>query len=122
NEGETLSPGSPIVTVTDLRRVRIAAEVDEYDVQRLAVGNRATITAEGSEQTWAGHIEEIPDAVVARRVNPQDPARPTDVRVLIAKVALDGPTKLKLGQRVEVEIEPSGARAAADTAARRPDP
>ena len=106
NAGETVSPGSPIVRIADLQHVRVEAEVDEFDAHRLTIGDRATITAEGSSATWQGHVEEIPDAVVARRLNPQDPGRPTDVRVLVAKIALDRPTSLKLGQRVEVEIEP----------------
>jgi RND family efflux transporter MFP subunit len=105
NEGETLSPGSPIVSIADLRRVRVEAEVDEFDAQRVSLGDPATITIEGSDMTLHGHVEEIPDAVVARRLNRQDPARPTDVHVLEAKIALDAPTSLKLGQRVEVEIE-----------------
>ena len=110
NEGETLSPGSPIVSIADLRRVRIEAEVDEFDAQRLSVGDPVTITVEGSDVTLHGHVEEIPDAVVARQLNRQDPARPTDVHVLEAKIALDAPTTLKLGQRVEVEIEPRANR------------
>jgi RND family efflux transporter MFP subunit len=107
NSGETLAPGAPIVTIADLRRVRVEAEVDEFDAHRLSIGDRVTITAEGSGLTLQGRIEEIPDAVITRRLNPQDPSRPTDVRVLIAKIALDGPTILKLGQRVEVVIETS---------------
>jgi RND family efflux transporter MFP subunit len=107
NAGETVSPGSPIVRIADLHRVRVEAEVDEFDAHRLSIGDRATITAEGSGATWNGRVEEIPDAVVARRLNPQDPGRPTDVRVLVVKIALDRPARLKLSQRVEVEIEPT---------------
>jgi RND family efflux transporter MFP subunit len=125
NVGETISPGAPIVTIADLARVRIAAEVDEYDALSVGLGDRATITAEGSDRTWHGRVEEIPDVVTTRRVNPQDPGRPTDVRVLVAKVALDAPTNLKLGQRVEVEIEAGTPRTSAATtpaAKRRPPP
>ena len=42
----------------------------------------------------------------------RDPARPIDVRVLSVKIAFGGPTPLKLGQRVEVQImegPPNGA-------------
>jgi RND family efflux transporter MFP subunit len=109
NSGETLAPGAPIVTIADLRRVRVEAEVDEFDAHRLSLGDRVTVTAEGSGLTLQGRVEEIPDAVITRRLNPQDPSRPTDVRVLIAKIALDAQTTLKLGQRVEVVIEASAA-------------
>ena len=50
-------------------------------------------------------MEEIPDAVVGRRLKPQDPGKPEDTRVLLVKIALSEPTPLKLGQRVEIRIE-----------------
>jgi len=121
NAGEIIAPGAPIVTRSRDHVVRVEAEVDEFDAHRLALKDHVTITAEGSGETLTGRIEEIPDAVVRRRLNPQDPGRPTDVRVLIAKIALDKPTKLKLGQRVEVVIETT-ASVSGDTAARRSIP
>ena len=105
--GEHVEPGEPLVTVADLDRTRIEAEVDEFDAGRVALGSAVQVTAEGySGQSWPARVEEIPDSVVARRLKPQDPGRPSDTRVLLVKVALDGKTPLKLGQRVEVEISP----------------
>lgn len=109
HSGEHLEPGEPLVTIADLDRTRIEAEVDEFDAGRVALGAPVVVKAEGySGQEWAARVEEIPDAVVARRLKPQDPGRPSDTRVLLVKVALDGKTPLKLGQRVEVEISPEG--------------
>ncbi len=103
--GETVNPADPLVTIVDLSRLRIEAEVDEFDIARVAPKSRATITAEGYPgRRWAGEIEEIPDAVVARQTLPQDPGRPADIRVLRIKVAFKQPSPLKLGQRVDVEI------------------
>ncbi|HEV8267366.1 MAG TPA: efflux RND transporter periplasmic adaptor subunit [Thermoanaerobaculia bacterium] len=103
--GETVSRGTPLFVVADLDRVRVEAEVDESDSGRIALGARATVRAEGdSERTFAGRVEEIPDAVTSRRLKPQDPGRPSDTRVLLVKIALDEKTPLKLGRRVEVEI------------------
>jgi len=96
---------TPLFVVADLDRVRVEAEVDESDSSRIALGARATVRAEGdSERTFAGRVEEIPDAVTSRRLKPQDPGRPSDTRVLLVKIALDEKTPLKLGRRVEVEI------------------
>jgi RND family efflux transporter MFP subunit len=103
-QGETVPPGARLVTVSDLARARIEAEVDEYDTGRVALGQSVIIRAEGFGQTWHGKVEEIPDAVTSRRTKPQDPGRPSDTRVLLVKVALDQPLPVKLGQRVEVEI------------------
>ncbi|MFN7973906.1 MAG: efflux RND transporter periplasmic adaptor subunit [Acidobacteriota bacterium] len=102
--GETVAPGSPICTIADLSRTRIEAEVDELDAGRVAIGHRVDVTAEGFDATWSGKVSELPHAVVPRRLDPQDPARPSDMRVLLVKVELDGKTPLRLGQKVDVEI------------------
>jgi len=104
--GEAVESGQPILVVADLARLRIESEVDEYDAGRVALGARVTISAEGYDgERWAGVVEEIPDAVTGRVLRPQDPGRPSDTRILLVKVRLEEPTPLKLGQRVEVEIE-----------------
>ncbi len=107
--GETVPQGQRLVTICDLGRTRIEAEVDEYDALRVALGAEATVSVEGDGRSWKGKVEEIPDAVTSRRIKPEDPGRPTDTRVLLVKIALLGETPLKLGQRVEVEIKASRA-------------
>ncbi|HVY61402.1 MAG TPA: efflux RND transporter periplasmic adaptor subunit, partial [Planctomycetota bacterium] len=108
--GETVQPGARLVTIANLARERIEADVDEYDAGRVTLGAEVTVAAEGHPgKTWRGRVEEIPDAVVGRRLRPQDPAAPADTRVLVVKVALLEPAPLKLGQRVEVAIAPPAA-------------
>jgi RND family efflux transporter MFP subunit len=102
--GESLESGHPIVTVANLAKVRVEAEIDEYDTARIHLGAPVDVSAEGFGRTWRGTIEEIPDAVVNRRLKPQDPSKPIDTRVLLVKVAFAEATPLKLGQRVEVKI------------------
>ncbi len=102
--GEVVAPGARVATICDLSRVRVEAEVDEFDTARMKVGADVTVRAEGYETAWHGKIEEIPDSVGPRTLRPQDPGRPSDTRVLVVKIALDEATPLKLGQRVEVEI------------------
>jgi RND family efflux transporter MFP subunit len=105
NAGETVGAAAPLVTIVDLSRLRVEAEVDEFDIARIVPHARATITAEGYPgRQWSGEVEEIADAVVARQTRPQDPGRPADIRVLLVQVAFNQPSPLKLGQRVEVEI------------------
>src|SRR5206468_698504 len=98
-------------TVCDLSRVRVEAEVDEFDASRIAPGDEVAITAEGyRDAAWRGTVEEIPDRIAERTVRPDDPGRPSDTRVLLVKVALATPTPLKLGQKVELEIRPRRLR------------
>ncbi|HKR62872.1 MAG TPA: efflux RND transporter periplasmic adaptor subunit [Thermoanaerobaculia bacterium] len=103
--GETVESGDAVVTIADLDKRRVEAEVDEFDAARVHLGATVNVNAEGYDRTWKGTIEEIPDSVVNRRLNPQDPSKPIDTRVLLVKVAFAEPAPLKLGQRVEVRID-----------------
>lgn len=103
--GEVINAQTTLVTLADLSRVRIEAEVDEYDAGRVQKGATVKITAEGFPgEAWQGIVEEVPHSVVEKGLQPRDPSRPIDVRVLRAKIALSSTTPLKLGQRVEVEV------------------
>jgi HlyD family secretion protein len=103
--GESIAAGAPVVTIADLKKTRVEAEIDEYDAARVALGAGVHVTAEGYDgRQWGGTVEEIPDSVTSRRLKPQDPSKPIDTRVLLVKVALAEPTPLKLGQRVEVRV------------------
>ena len=103
--GETVNAASPLVTIVDLKRLRVEAEIDEFDIESVTLGAEATIIAEGyPAHRLRGEVEEIADAVVPRRLRPEDPGRPSDTRVLRVKVAFREPSSLKLGQRVELAI------------------
>jgi RND family efflux transporter MFP subunit len=105
NLGETVSPASPLVTIVDMTRLRVEAEVDEYDIPGLVPKAAVTITAEGYRgRLWRGEVEEIADRVAPRRTRPEDPGRPADTHVLRVKVAFRESNPLRLGQRVEVQI------------------
>ena len=105
--GEVAAPGSRLVTVCDLSRVWVEAEVDEFDASRIAPQDPVTITAEGYSRSWKATVVEVPDRVAGRSVRPEDPGRPSDTRVLLVKVGPSEALPLKLGQRVEVEIRPT---------------
>jgi HlyD family secretion protein len=103
-QGERIDGGQEIVTLANLSRTRIEAEVDEFDIARIRLGAPVKISAEGFDDSWRGTIEEIPDTVISRRLKPQDPSKPIDTRVLLVKIALSESAPLKLGQRVDVQI------------------
>jgi len=114
--GETVAAGAPLFTIVDLDQLRIEAEIDEFDLARAVVGATVTIRSEGLPgESWQGSIEEVPDALVKRRIRPLDPSRPTDTAVLLAKVTLPGGTGLKLGQRVSLEVGEVPAETTAST-------
>jgi HlyD family secretion protein len=103
--GQTVEEGDHLLTIADLERVRVVGEAHEADAGAIALGAPVTITADGFPgASWRGTVEEIPDSVTLRRLKPQDPARPTDTRVLAVKVAFAERTPLKLGTTVELRI------------------
>ena len=102
--GETVAEGDELLTIANLDKTRVEAEIDEFDVARIKLGAPVDVMAEGFDKGWLGTIEEIPDSVVNRRLKPQDPSKPIDTRVLLVKVAFAEATPLKLGQRVEVRV------------------
>lgn len=104
-EGETVPAGASIATICDLKQTRIEAEVDELDAGKITLGADVQVSVEGyTKESWKGKVEEIPDAVVSRRMKPQDPGKPSDTRVLLVKIKLSEPAPIRLGQRVEVTI------------------
>jgi HlyD family secretion protein len=103
--GQMVQTLSPIVTVADLARTRVEAEVNEFDGGRVRLGAPATVRAEGYAGEWPAVVEEIPNIVVNRALRPQDPGRPSDTGVVMVKLKLLSRAGLKLGQRVEIRIE-----------------
>jgi RND family efflux transporter MFP subunit len=124
NPGETANLGAPLVRIVDLNRLRIEAEVDEFDIPRCTLGSAVTVSAAGyGASSWKGKVEEIADCLIPRRLRPDDPGRPTDTRVLPVRISFQEPTPLKLGQRIEVEIEAAQeAERAAAIASKETDP
>lgn len=105
NAGQMVDRGDPAFVVADLNRLRIEGEAHEADASRVKIGAEVEIRADGFPgQSFRGRVEEIPGNVTMRRIKPQDPGRPTDVRVLALKVAFDGKAPLKLGTTVDLVV------------------
>jgi multidrug efflux system membrane fusion protein len=103
--GEMVAAGSPLYTIADIGRLRVEAEVGEFDAPYVVLGAPARVRAEGHDgKVFEATVQEIPDRVVPLAQKPRDPSRPVDTRVLLVKLALSDASGLKLGQRVEVEI------------------
>jgi RND family efflux transporter MFP subunit len=105
NPGELLPAGGRLLRLADPKRMRIEAEVDEYDLSRLQRGRKVSIEAEGTTWRGTGEIEEIPAGLSQRHLKALDPSRPTDIRVALVKVSLAPDAPVKLGQRVELRIQ-----------------
>jgi len=95
----------PIVTIADVSRILVRAEVDETDIRRVKVGQQALITADSYPgEEFRGTVVEISSMVGRKSVRSEEPAEMVDTKVLNAKVELPNTVPLTLGLTVDVKI------------------
>lgn len=101
----TLAP-QPLFTMADLSIRRVRAEVDERDVMKVHVGQKALISTEADQDDrYEGVVESISTAMGRKHTQSGDPAEKADRDILETMVRLDGSVKLPVGMRVIVKFE-----------------
>ncbi|TAN42445.1 MAG: HlyD family secretion protein [Nitrospirae bacterium] len=96
-----------LVTVADIEKVRINAEVDETDIGRISLGDQVEVTTYAFPDTvFKGVVREISDYAGIRKVTPNNPAKNRDMKIVQVKIDLAEKTPLKLGMTVDVRIIP----------------
>jgi len=66
-QGQLVSPGLPIATVTDLNAITITAYVDESAISNISVGQSVDIHVDAySGTTFTGHIQQIIQATAGQ--------------------------------------------------------
>src|SRR6056297_2944123 len=68
--GDLVGSGSALVVLADLSRVRIDAEIDEYDIGRVEPGMRVSITGDAlGDESRSSHVERVsPSAEVVNNI------------------------------------------------------
>ena len=103
--GETVTAGTPIITMGDLSRLRVRMEVDERDVAHVHTGQTVWCTADAYKgQRFAGHIVRMGQMLGRKNVTTGDPAERADTKVLEALVELEPGVSLPAGLRVDVFV------------------
>jgi HlyD family secretion protein len=110
NAGESVwnspnSPSAPIVTMADVTTLRVRAEVDETDVGKVRVGQRAYVTADayGHQKFW-GQVTRIGQVLGKKRIRTDEPTERLDAKILEALIEMDKGQELRLGLRVDAFI------------------
>jgi multidrug resistance efflux pump len=109
--GESVSNSStapdPILTIGDRKTLRVRVDVDETDVSKVVVGQRAYITADafGQQKFW-GHVVRVGQQLGPKNVRTDEPAEKVDTKILETLVELDPNTSLPDGLRVDAFIVP----------------
>jgi HlyD family secretion protein len=97
----TVTP-RPLFTISDLSQRRVRAEVDERDVLKVKVGQRAVVFADSRPNVkFSGAVSEISQIMGRKRILLTDPSDTKDRDVLETLVDLDnGGLDLPVGMRV----------------------
>ena len=106
--GESVSTqfDSPVVTMADDSVLRVRLEVDESDVSKLKVGQRAYVTAEayGDHKFW-GRVIRVGRILGKKNIRTDEPSEHVDTKILETLVELDPGQCLPLGLRVDSYLE-----------------
>lgn len=115
--GESVSNSStvpdPILTIGDRKALRVRVDVDETDVSKVQVGQRAYVTADafGKQKFW-GHVVRVGQQLGPKNVRTDEPTEKVDTKILETLVELDAGSHLPDGLRVDAFIVPAGAEVA----------
>lgn len=117
--GESVSNSStvpdPILTIGDRKTLRVRVDVDETDVSKVNVGQRAYVTADafGKQKFW-GHVVRVGQQLGPKNVRTDEPTEKVDTKILETLVELDPGSRLPDGLRVDAFIVPDAAEVAAN--------
>jgi HlyD family secretion protein len=107
--GESVSNSStvpdPILTVGDKGVLRVRMDVDETDVNKVRVGQKAYVTADayGDRKFW-GRVVRVGEQLGPKNVRTDEPAERVDRKILETLVELDKGAELPVGLRVDTYI------------------
>jgi HlyD family secretion protein len=106
SEGELISLffPRPLVTVAEIQKYRVRAELDEHDVARVTVGQAVEVAVNTSDAgRLRGRVASIAPVMGRRQILTSDPADKSDRDVVEVVVDLEtSPTNLPIGLRVAV--------------------
>ncbi len=109
--GESVSNSStvpdPVLTIGDRKTLRVRVDVDETDVSKVRMGQKAYVTADafGTQRFW-GHVVRVGQQLGPKNVRTDEPTEKVDTKILETLVELDPGVQLPDGLRVDAFIVP----------------
>lgn len=96
---------APVISMTDDSILRVRAEIDETDVNRIRLGQRAIITAGAyGGKEFKGTLTQIGNSMGKKNVRTDDPTEKVDTEVLETLLQLDAGEQIQIGLRVDVHV------------------
>ena len=103
--GDTASPSNPepLAVIGDLSALRVRAELDERDVGKVKVGQKAVVRADAfRDKEFAGTVTSVASSLTAGKISQRGPRRPGEIEILEVLVAFDTAPPLPPGMQVDV--------------------
>ena len=107
--GEIASPSSPepLAVLGNRSHLRVRAEIDERDIGKIAIGQRAVVRADAFPgRDFEGKVSAIAPILGPGRIGQRGPQRSNDVEVMEVLVDLADAGLLVVGLRVDVFFRP----------------
>lgn len=82
----------------------VVAEVYETDINRIRIGQNATITSDGVTQKLAGTVDDIGWQIGTKDVLGTDPVADTDARVVKVKIRLNEQDSQKVANLTNLQV------------------
>ena len=109
NPGESISYESlyqPIVSVSDTTRLMVRAEIDETDIGKIQLGQRAEIRCDAFPgRTFYGRVTRVSGGLGKKKIQTDNPMEKVDTDILESFVEMDPGSPLRVGLRVDVYIQ-----------------
>ena len=115
--GESVSNSStvpdPIVTIGDKNVLRVRVDVDETEVSKVRVGQKAYVTADafGDKKFW-GRVVRVSEQLGPKNIRTDEPTERVDRKILETLVELEAGAQLPVGLRVDAFIVADGEQIA----------
>lgn len=103
HSGELVSTflNTPVLTVGDVSRLYVRADVDEADIAKVHLGMPAYVTAEAfGDKRFSGHVTRIGQMLGKKNVYTDEPKEHIDSKILEVLIQIDDPHSLPTGLRV----------------------
>jgi HlyD family secretion protein len=101
------SPEQPLAVVGDMSVLRVKAEVDDGDVAKIKVGQKAFVRSINYPgRDFEGTVAELAPTMATPRISARGPRRPSDIEVLELTINLEGQVPLLPGMRVDAFVRP----------------
>jgi HlyD family secretion protein len=96
------SPELPLIVMGDMTVIRVRAEVDEQDVAKIKLGQKAFVRSNAYPgRDFEGKVTELAPSLGIPRMGSRGARRATDVEVMEVMIDLDGTVPLLPGMRAD---------------------